>query len=329
MSERTLTQTVPIDAIEVGCRFRKDMGDLSGLMRSLDALGMLQPVGLTPDNLLVFGARRVESAKRLGWTEVPFVRVSVSPRSLAALRVERDENQEREPWKPSELVEIGRAIEEVKRVEAAERMKSGAREEPCGPGSTGSAGKTRDKVGEVLGVSGKTYERAKAVVETAPELVPAMDSGELPVKTAAAVAKLPKAKREKVAKAADPKAEAKKQLPKKAKAAEPEPCPDSVAAEPEAPADPLAAFVGKVNRLCSALDKFKVEVKELATDPFGRHIHTESVTGQLESARKALWQSRPSEPCNCVRGGAAPSPECRACYGCGRCPASRVLKGGR
>jgi hypothetical protein len=96
-----------------------------------------------------------------------------------------------------------------------------------------------------------------------------------------------------------------------------------------AAADPEAGLVSKVNRLCSALDRLKAEVKELAADPFGKHIHAESVAGQIDAARKALWQSRPTEVCNCARDGAAPRPECRACFGCGRCPASRVLKGGR
>lgn len=92
------------------------------------------------------------------------------------------------------------------------------------------------------------------------------------------------------------------------------------------PADLLA---GSINRLCRSLDAAKNDVKALAADPFGRHIHAESVTLQIESARKALWQARPTEPCNCVSTGSDPNPACKACFGTGRTTASRVLKGGR
>lgn len=102
-----------------------------------------------------------------------------------------------------------------------------------------------------------------------------------------------------------------------------------VEAQPEAVEHPADVFCGRINRLCRLLDGAKAEVVEIAADPFGKHVHAESVTLQIDAARKALWQSRPTEPCNCVRDGADPHPACKACYGFGRTTASRVLKGGR
>lgn len=107
---------------------------------------------------------------------------------------------------------------------------------------------------------------------------------------------------------------------------EPEEKPADTETAPEHPAD---VFCGRINRLCRLLDGAKAEVVEIAADPFGKHVHAESVTLQIDAARKALWQSRPTEPCNCVRDGADPHPACKACYGFGRTTASRVLKGGR
>jgi len=99
---------------------------------------------------------------------------------------------------------------------------------------------------------------------------------------------------------------------------------------PAPPADPAAEFVARINKLCHSLDGLKKEAAEVAATPvYGRQVHGESVTLQIEAARKALWQARPTEPCNCTAGGKPARPECRACFGAGVCPASRVLKGGR
>lgn len=69
------------------------------------------------------------------------------------------------PTTPSELVALGKALEEMERPRARERMESGVR--PCAHVSTGSIGKTRNIVGSAIGMSGATYQRAKLVVEAA------------------------------------------------------------------------------------------------------------------------------------------------------------------
>ena len=50
---------VPIASIKLGCRHRKDLGDLRALARSIREEGLLQPVGITEDGELVFGERRL------------------------------------------------------------------------------------------------------------------------------------------------------------------------------------------------------------------------------------------------------------------------------
>lgn len=322
MREPIEIRTIPIDAINIGDRHRKDMGDLTDLIKSLDKLGMLQPIGLTPEPefSLVFGERRIRAAQVLGWEDVPYVVVDTIAGAAEALRAERDENACRKEMTPSELVSLGKAIEEIERPKATERKKSGAKAEPSGTGSGRSTGETRDAVGEAIGVSGRHYEQAKKVVEQGtPELVKAMDAGELSVKVAAKVAELPAAKQVKVAQAPDPKAEATKQIEKAERKPKAKPCDDK-------PADPLAEFVTRVNQLCATIDAASATVSDLASDPHGFHIHAESVRTQLHSARSTLWQSRPTEPCNCAKSGTA-KPECKACRGCGITIKSRAQKG--
>jgi hypothetical protein len=177
-----------VDQIKVGERHRKDMGDIAGLAASIGDVGLLQPLVVRPDYTLVCGARRLEAVKSLGWTEVPARVADNLADVLQALRAERDENTCRKGLSPSEMVALGRSLEEQERREAKARQQEGGRagarttHEKLGrsAGSTpttpkmGSGtvpepikGDTRDKVGAVLGVGGSTYERAKAVVEAA------------------------------------------------------------------------------------------------------------------------------------------------------------------
>jgi N6-adenosine-specific RNA methylase IME4 len=82
------------------------------------------------------------------------------------VRGELDENEIREPFLPSELVAIGEEVERVEGEEAKQRQ--GTRTdmvENCH--DVDRFGKTRDKVAQRLGTSGKTYEKAKFVVNAA------------------------------------------------------------------------------------------------------------------------------------------------------------------
>ena len=69
------------------------------------------------------------------------------------------------PMTPSELVSLGRALEELERPKARERMEWAS--DPSAPRNLGVGKQTRDVVGEALGMSGPTYQRIKAVVNAA------------------------------------------------------------------------------------------------------------------------------------------------------------------
>ena len=66
-----MSDTRPIDSIIVGERFRKDMGDVDTLASSIAALGLLQPIAISPDGRLLAGERRLRACRQLGWTTVP------------------------------------------------------------------------------------------------------------------------------------------------------------------------------------------------------------------------------------------------------------------
>lgn len=54
-------------------RSRENLRNLDALARSLAKSGMLQPVLVRPDFVVLDGARRLLAAEKLGWTEVPVV----------------------------------------------------------------------------------------------------------------------------------------------------------------------------------------------------------------------------------------------------------------
>jgi hypothetical protein len=84
---------------------------------------------------------------------------------------ERDENTCRRDFSPREAVALGKVLEALERPKAKARQNQG-RPKTSDKLSSDEIpevikGDTRDKVGRALGVSGQTYQRAKAVVEAA------------------------------------------------------------------------------------------------------------------------------------------------------------------
>lgn len=102
-----------IEDIVVRKRVRNDLGDLSSLMESMRAHGLLNPILINRDRVLVAGQRRLESAKRLGWHSIE-VRVVDKIEELDLLSMEVDENVRRKELSEGELNEALARIERLK-----------------------------------------------------------------------------------------------------------------------------------------------------------------------------------------------------------------------
>lgn len=156
--------TLPIDEIDVGFRYRKDLGDLRSLADSIQEVGLLHPIVVTPDGRLIAGQRRLAACRLLGFDEVPVTIVDL----YQAARGEAHENFVRKDLLPSEIVALKRAIEPLER--RAARQRQGSRADLCHPATVAEGqGDARDKVARYLGVGRTTIERAEAVVEAAEE----------------------------------------------------------------------------------------------------------------------------------------------------------------
>lgn len=163
-----------ISEIAIGERFRKDVGDVSDLAQSIATVGQLQPVVITADNKLIAGLRRIRACEKIGLQSVLVSIATDAETARQLLIAERDENTCRKSFTIGEAVALGKALEELETPAAkarreASQAKAGEKVGAQGPVkiTEPTRGQVRDIIGEAVGMSGPTYQRAKAVVEAA------------------------------------------------------------------------------------------------------------------------------------------------------------------
>lgn len=145
---------VPINHVKVGDRARKDLGDLTDLMESIQSVGLLHPLVVDGQMQLIAGQRRLEALRKLGY---PTVEVRTAKRVKDAalfLTAERDENTCRKAMTATELKVLTEAIIEIERPAAAERQKA-------------TQAKPGEKIGQGGGLSATTLPSPKKSVEAA------------------------------------------------------------------------------------------------------------------------------------------------------------------
>jgi hypothetical protein len=140
------------------------------------------------------------------------------------------------------------------------------------------AGKTRDKVGKVVGMSGKTYEKAKKVVEAA-EAEPEK-FGDLPEKM------------DQDGKVDAAFKEMKERRGRKPKQAEPEPTP---AADPPAPGlvynpEPVEELLGRLDKIAQT-DSGRMKPADVRAIAFGLRDRVTEVQGMLKEILAELKKS--------------------------------------
>jgi hypothetical protein len=170
---------VACDSIGVSGRHRRDMGDLEGLAVSIATEGLLQPIGITEENVLVFGERRLLAVRDI------LKRTTIAARVVQVSSIvagEYAENEIRKDFTSSERVAIGKALEEM----LGERRGRNNRQN-----SDELKGQRSDHIAaERAGFGSRaSYEDAKKVVAKAvDEVIAQMDSEQIAVSAAAVIA---------------------------------------------------------------------------------------------------------------------------------------------
>jgi ParB family chromosome partitioning protein len=195
MTPDLMLREVACESVRVSRRHRRAMGDLDALAASIAAEGLLQPIGITEDSVLVFGERRLLAVRDILKHATVAARI-VHVSSIVA--GEYAENEIRKDFTASERVAIGKALE----AELGDRR--GMRtdmEHPQNIAEVEPGLETREIAAKKAGFGNRTtYEQAKKVVEKAvDEVVAQMDSERIAVSAAAVIADEPPERQREIA----------------------------------------------------------------------------------------------------------------------------------
>ncbi|GAB3129100.1 ParB N-terminal domain-containing protein [Glaciibacter psychrotolerans] len=113
-----------IDSIRIGSRHRTDLGDIDALAASIERQGLLQPITVTPDGILVCGARRLAALRQLGVRKLNvWVRSGISDR-LTQLLAEQDDNALHKALSPTEAATLYREVKVLLSEDARHRQEA-------------------------------------------------------------------------------------------------------------------------------------------------------------------------------------------------------------
>ena len=156
MNEGHIELARAVASIHVGHRFRSDLGDLDELVASIQLMGLLQPITISPDGTLICGVRRYAAVVELGWKTVSvWVRSGIST-DLERLLAEQHENTMRKNLTPTEAARLYAELKKLYQEDAARRQLASQ----FGAGSRASLRGPTDSVGP-HGIA--RFQAAKAI----------------------------------------------------------------------------------------------------------------------------------------------------------------------
>ena len=190
---------IAISDIVIEKRKRRNFDHVPGLAESIKSLGQISPILIDKNNVLIAGECRIKARQLNGDTHIDAIYV---PDEMTSDRLDMEisENIERQGFTVTEKVDI--AIELEQRIkEGGERRGKSKQDieksDDVNPdGGPGLGMETRDYVAKRAGFkSSRSYRNAREVTEKAiPEVVEAMDKGQLSITGAFKIANTPKRK---------------------------------------------------------------------------------------------------------------------------------------
>ncbi len=104
---------VAIDTIKVKRRARKDIREIEELAESIRRNGLLNPIIIDENNVLIAGERRLRAMKHLGRKQIEANIISVE-NSAQALEIEIEENTQRQEFTQEELLEAYTKLNKIR-----------------------------------------------------------------------------------------------------------------------------------------------------------------------------------------------------------------------
>ena len=94
---------IDISKITVKSHIRQDIGNLDTLKKSIQQVGMLHPIIIDRNNVLISGKRRMEACRDIGLAKISAFHLDIDAASMTALDIQSNENLCRQPLSHEEL----------------------------------------------------------------------------------------------------------------------------------------------------------------------------------------------------------------------------------
>ncbi len=144
-----------------------DKESIQDLVKSIELIGIVDPIVITKDGRIISGHRRYRAAKELDLTDVP-VRVFESDDELEIKRALLEHNRQRIKSKAQIAAEASLHMKIEK--ELAARRKAAAGNGVVETLPPGKKGKARDLAGKAMGISGRSADKAAKAHEASTAL---------------------------------------------------------------------------------------------------------------------------------------------------------------
>lgn len=149
-----------IDEIIVKDRIRKDSGGMMELINDIKANGLINPVTINTDHVLLAGYRRLTACKALGMTDIPVHMVSTKSEEQD-LKVEISENEIRKEFTMTERLDYARRLQRIESIKADKRQKEGK-----DLSQNSDKGRTDETVAEQTGIGSRdTLRKAQIIAD--------------------------------------------------------------------------------------------------------------------------------------------------------------------
>lgn len=97
---------VDIDEVKLKQPIREDIGDIGMLTTSISKVGLLTPILIDRNNIVITGARRLAACRQAGVRQLPAMRLDIKHDSLKALDIQVDMNLCRQPLTSKEVEKL-------------------------------------------------------------------------------------------------------------------------------------------------------------------------------------------------------------------------------
>lgn len=106
-------QKISIADIKIHKRVREEVLEIEELAESIKRFGLLNPIIVDTNYILVAGYRRLEAVKRLGWSSIDANIIEIKD-GISALELEIEENIQRIQFSDEELLNAFKKLNRIK-----------------------------------------------------------------------------------------------------------------------------------------------------------------------------------------------------------------------